>query len=120
MIEILFIILIFASGFFAGEAVTLYRMRQYIAKIASELKISIEETEKTETKPAVRSLETEVHNDILYLYDKNTRDFICQGNSLDELAKLANDYKKISGAIVLHNNKLFAFKDGHSHDIGLQ
>lgn len=118
MIDIIFIALVFVCGFFAGEAVTLFRMRRYIIKMASELKINIEEeAEKNTEIQKVRTLETEVHNDVLYLYDKDTRDFICQGQTLDELAKIAKEYKKISGAIVLHNDKVYAFKDGHSQGI---
>lgn len=117
MVEIIFMIAIFMFGFFAGEALTLYRMRQYINNIAKELKIKLDEEEKEVEKQILRKLETEVHGDVLYLYDKDTRDFICQGKSLDELATLAKDYKKITGAIVLHDNKLYAFKDGASYGI---
>lgn len=54
----------------------------------------------------------EKHNDVLYLYDKNSNDFICQGLSLDELADKALKYKNVEYAMVENNQKVILFERG--------
>ena len=73
-----------------------------------------EELERRKQKLAnpVKKLEVEQINDILYLYERDTNDFICQANSMEDLAKLANEYKNIALATVIHDNKVFMFSHG--------
>lgn len=108
--------IIFSVGYFLGEAVTLYRLRESIKDIAKALDIDISEFESEKSDDVkvikVRRLEAETVNDTIYLYDKETRDFICQGKTMAELAKFAKDYKSIIGAVVLHGDKVFVFSDG--------
>lgn len=47
----------------------------------------------------------------MYLYDIEN-EFICQANSLEELAKLALKYKNIKYASVMNGDDVFAFIDG--------
>ena len=56
-----------------------------ILKLSKALKI--EDTEPT-VEDTMLLLETMVHNDVIYLYDQKTNDFICQAKTLEELAKL--------------------------------
>ena len=65
----------------------------------------------------VYKLKVEQHGDMLYLFDKESDDFICQASSVQELAKLASEYKKINLAAVMHGDKVFAFKDGTSTEV---
>ena len=48
----------------------------------------------------------------MYLYGYEDNTFICQGNSLDELASLAQKYNNIKYAVVLHDDNMLMFVDG--------
>lgn len=65
----------------------------------------------------VHKLKVEQHGDVLYLFDKESDDFICQALSVQELCELAKKYKNVNMAAVLHGDKVFAFKDGVSTEI---
>lgn len=55
------------------------------------------------------------HTDnMLYLYDSQTNTFICQGKTLEELARLSKQYKNITDAMVLDtkSNTVVTFSDG--------
>jgi hypothetical protein len=97
------IILILALGWVMGEFYTVYKLRKNLRSI-----LIIEE----ETKPSVYKLETELVDDIILLYDRETNDFICQGKSLEQLAQLSREYKKIEYASVKHGDYFVAFIEG--------
>jgi hypothetical protein len=63
-------------------------------------------------KSNVYKLETRLVDDIILLYDRETNDFICQGNSLEQLAQLSKEYKKIEYATVKHGDYFVAFIEG--------
>ena len=98
------IILVLALGWVMGEFFTVYKLRRNLRSI-----IIIEEEV---SKPNVYKLETELVDDIILLYDRETNDFICQGNSLEQLAKLSKEYKKIEYASVKHGEYFVAFIEG--------
>jgi hypothetical protein len=98
------IILILALGWVMGEFFTVYKLRKNLRSI-----IIIEEEVK---RPNVYKLETELVDDIILLYDRETHDFICQGNSLEQLAQLSRQYKKIEYASVKHGEYFVAFIEG--------
>ena len=101
------IILILALGWVMGEFYTMYKLRKNLRTY-----LIIEE----QTRPTVFKLETtEVENTIL-LYDRDTNDFICQGNSLEQLAQLSREYKKIEYATVKHGDYFVAFIEGRVTD----
>jgi hypothetical protein len=102
--DILLYFIIFYLGIQFGEILTTLRIRHFISKIELE-EIQGEETE-------IKKLITEQINDVLYLYNHETKDFICQGSSIEELAKIAKEYKNINLAAVIHNEKLFLFNNG--------
>ena len=97
------IILILALGWVMGEFYTMYKLRKNIRSY-----LIIQE----ETRPTVFKLETELIDDIIFLYDRDTNDFICQGNSLEQLAQLSREYKKIEYATVQHGDYFVAFIEG--------
>jgi hypothetical protein len=97
------IILILALGWVMGEFYTMYKLRKNIRSY-----LIIQE----ETRPTVFKLETELIDDIIFLYDRDTNDFICQGNSLEQLAQLSREYKKIEYATVKHGDYFVAFIEG--------
>jgi hypothetical protein len=97
------IILILALGWVMGEFYTMYKLRKNIRSY-----LVIEE----ETRPTVFKLETELVDNTILLYDRDTNDFICQGNSLEQLAQLSREYKKIEYATVKHGDYFVAFIEG--------
>jgi uncharacterized protein YxeA len=97
------IILILALGWVMGEFYAMYKLRRNIRSY-----LIIQE----ETKPTVFKLETEEVDNTILLYDRDTNDFICQGNSLEQLAQLSREYKKIEYATVKHGDYFVAFIEG--------
>ena len=96
------IILILALGWVMGEFYTMYKLHKNIQSMIIKKPI----------KSNVYKLETELVDDIILLYDRETNDFICQGNSLEQLAKLSKEYKKIEYASVKHGEYFVAFIEG--------
>jgi hypothetical protein len=96
------IILILALGWVMGEFYTVYKLRKNLRTY-----LIIEEA-----KPIVFKLETELVDNTILLYDRETNDFICQGNSLEQLAQLSREYKKIEYASVKHGDYFVAFIEG--------
>lgn len=116
--EIILLLLAGFAGYIIGYSSVIWKLRNFIkeAAIAEGLKIKDDFTvAKEETNP-VRKLEVEQVGDILYLYDRESRDFICQAKTVEELAKLSKDYKNIALAAVIHQNKVFMFVNGNSRE----
>jgi hypothetical protein len=108
MFEILILLVVFGVGFFVGETLFAWRIRHLIYKEAKEQGIIIE----FDDKPTIDKLFVERTNDMMYLYEYEANTFICQGKTLDELASLAQKYKNIKYAIVLHDEEMLMFVDG--------
>jgi len=45
--------------------------------------------------PVVYKLEVEKHGEFLYLFDVESENFVCQGQTVQELAQTAKTYKNI-------------------------
>lgn len=90
-----------------GEFYALYKLRR---NLHTYLII------KEEIRPTVFKLETESVGDTILLYDRDTKSFICQGNSLQQLAELSRQYNKIEYATVKHGEDFFAFFEGKVTD----
>jgi hypothetical protein len=102
--DIIDIIIVFSIGYFVGQVVTLFKLRNEIRQVADELGIDIDnplEGKVTLPTNTVRILRTEKHKDTLYLYDEENHNFVCQGDCLESLAKRIKemDYAKIAGII---------------------
>jgi hypothetical protein len=120
---IIFIVGLFL-GYHLGQMVLSWRLRDIILKEARREGLNIDDeynvVEQKDDKPNVAQLFIERANDIMYLYDRKANTFICQATSMDELAKLAKEYKNIKYAAVLDQSTedVFAFVDGKvKHDI---
>ena len=98
------IILILALGWVMGQFYTIYKLRKNLRSV-----IIIQEEV---SRPNVFKLETEEVDNTILLYDRDTNDFICQGNSLEQLAQLSREYKKIEYATVKHGDYFVAFIEG--------
>lgn len=117
----------FYLGYIIGEAITLLKFRTHLRNLAEAMGIDVEkeiriiEERVNDTKVVkVVNLETETHGEMIYLFNKEQNDFICQGKSIDELAKLAKEFKNINKAVVHHNDKKFIFVDGKSEEFNFQ
>lgn len=117
---LLILIVVFAGGFFAGQARAYWQLREVVRKYAVEelgMKIDaeyniIEGTDSKATDAKIRALKIEQQKDTLYLFDADTDKFVCQALTVDELAKRVKEvnYCKIAG--VVHNDKSIWFVDG--------
>jgi len=125
MIEFL---LVLVFGFFIGRIYTYWTVYQALKELAdAEGLVLSEELEKIKNKhlddeePKVKvikvaALQIEAHGDLLYLFERETDKFICQGSTIEELAKLAKDNKNISTASVLYGERIFMFINGISKE----
>lgn len=118
--ELILVIAIFVAGFFIGEAFTMYRLRKVLRDLADAVGINSDiglEKPNEAVERSVPRLVTETHNQMIYLYERDTDTFICQANTITELAKLANEQKQIYAAVVFHGDKVFAFHNGTSQEV---
>jgi len=97
-------IIIFILGYNLGEYVMRFRLRAALKKIDN-----IKEPNKTN----VRELIIDQVDKILYLWDHDTGSFVCQAETLSDLAKLALSYKKIEYATVWYDEKFVFFVEGN-------
>lgn len=111
------IIFIFVIGYAVGNLRAYYKLRHIIYDVARREGIDVSELEESkEQKSQVKKLEVEQINDIMYLYERDTNDFICQANSIEELAKLAKEYKNVIAATVICNERVYMFINGVSKE----
>jgi hypothetical protein len=111
MLEILIIGFVFFMGYQLGASIMAYRFRNILIRLAKTQGIILDASE-INSKPAVYQLVVEEVQNTLYLYDKEKNTFVCQGNSIDDLASMAKEHKNIEYAAVLYNEKVYKFVDG--------
>lgn len=84
--------------------------------ISRKLQKAIEDFEtqniELQNKTFLHNCLVEKYNNTLYMYDKNSNDFICQGSTLDELADNALKYKNVEYAMVESNKNVILFERG--------
>lgn len=107
-------------GFIIGQAYMTVKFSRVLKEVAKKEGIDLDrELSKIETVKLanqIHALEVEKINDMFYLFDRTNKDFICQGSSIEELAKLSKEYKNINVATVLHGDKVFMFINGASKE----
>lgn len=115
--SILFIIGIFFAGFHLGQMYTVFRVKKFIADPENLKKIQ-SQLESNTTVQHIAELSVENYKDKLYLFDQRTNTFICQADTLEELAHLANTKNNINKATVFNqsNQKLHKFIDGKVYE----
>jgi hypothetical protein len=94
-------------GYFVGQFHALFKFNKILSKVIND-----ELSEDSIQIRKVFKLEVENINDQLYLFERETHDFICQATSIQELALKAKDYRNVILATVIHDNKVFMFRDG--------
>lgn len=122
--ELLFVLSIFVSGWFCGQFYISFKLRQAIKKVAEDNGMTLEEIvemfEKAngiETKVIkVPNFFTEVADNSILLYNKDTGKFMGQANTIEELAENIYKFEKIKFALVKHDSKMFWFVEGQILD----
>ena len=112
MLEIIILGFVFWIGYEVGLSLTAYRLRHLVYKEAKRVGLVKEIDEELEETPVVEQLFVEKANDILYLYNREDKTFVCQAKSLDELATLAKKYNNVKYAAVMIGEEIYAFVDG--------
>jgi len=117
MLELIILVFVAWVGYNIGVSVTAWRLRDVVYKeakargLVSKEHQELFEGEKKKT-PEVHKLWAEQVKDILYLYELDKNTFICQANTIEELASLALKYKNIKYASVMLNEEVYAFVNG--------
>lgn len=113
MLELIIIAFIFWLGYQVGVMHLSWRLRDIIVKEARKegIKVDDEYNVIESKKPKVLKLWVEKVHDVMYLYDTEDT-FICQANTIQELATLALKYKNIKYASVINGDEVYAFVDG--------
>ena len=95
----------FLLGAWVADKVIFYNIR----KALEEAGVDFEAEEET-ASVSVKKFFIETINDRLYLYEFGTNNFICHGNTLDELALYIKNKSDIAG--VKYNEDVIWFVDG--------
>lgn len=113
MFELIILAIVFYIGYQIGMSVFAYRIRDILYKeaIAKGIKISASSL-NLEDKPTVTKLFIEKANDMLYLYEYDANTFVCQANTIDDLASMALKYKNIKYAVVANGEDMLMFVEG--------
>jgi hypothetical protein len=117
----LYIILALVQGFVLGwimhRLIINYQVRKALEAIAKEQNISLEEIADeimSDKKNIVHVpiLFTEAVGNSIMLFNKETKQFVCQATSLEELAKNMMNHTKIKIAVVDHDAERMLFVEG--------
>jgi hypothetical protein len=122
--ELLFVLSIFASGWVCGQFFMTYKLRRAIKKIAEENGMTLEEIVEMfdqanglETRVIkVPNFFTEVADNSILLYNKDTGRFMGQAKTIEELAEHIYKFEKVKFALVNHESKQFWFVEGKIRD----
>lgn len=120
--SIIEVIIVFVIGYVIGKIHAYYTLVKLLREAAEEAGIDLNrdllgiEDEDEVLEKAIHMLKIDKGGDILYLFDKDTDEFICQGSTIEELATRAKEYKQILLASVLFNDKTFMFVNGTSQE----
>lgn len=115
MLEFIIVCFSFWLGYQLGLFIMSYRLRDLIYQEAKRRGLTKGSDNDLFEEPetlTVFQLVVEKANNILYLYERDTNNFICQGATLEELATLAQKHKNIKYAAVMQDETVWAFVDG--------
>lgn len=116
-------LIIFVFGFIIGYLYSIWRVSKLIVSLSEKEGISVRRKESIDEEDSdkvkvleVHRLEVEQVGEVLYLYNRHTKTFLCQGASLDTLAKTCKETLSIITAIVVYNDTVYTFVDGVSKE----
>lgn len=107
-------------GWILGQAYVAYKLRRALKKIAEENGMTLEEMANMfqDVKKSgpnivkVPNLFTEIAENTIMLYSKDTGKFMGQAKSVEELAENLYKFEKIGFALVKHDSREFWFVEG--------
>lgn len=106
----------FILGWIVHRIFINYQLKKVLEMIAKRHNISLEEMANTvlaeEKYIHVPFLFTEAVDNCIMLYNKETKQFVSQATTLEELAKNLIEHNKIKYAVVDHNDERFWFVEG--------
>lgn len=106
----MYYILVFILASYLGYKFALYRVFQTLSEMNRQAKMS--SGDKDDEQHFIPMLRTEKYRSILYLYENESDNFMCQGTDLEDLAHKLLIYKKVGLAIVSHGGQYFTFDNG--------
>lgn len=115
-------VLVLLLGMLIGHLIAIYQFQKAIRQLTENLGLNLDtelinlHNKLNESLKEIFTLETEQIEGTFYLYDRESKDFICQGKTIDELAELAKRYKNIEYASVLHEGIVYTFMDGKAKE----
>jgi len=104
-------ILIFAVGFILGELVLAWKIKNAIRRVLDDGDIYFKEEEIESDERTIFAFKVEKIDNLLYMWDQPSNNFVCQANTVEELAKYSKE-QNIKYAAVLYNEEIIAFIDG--------
>ena len=110
-------LLVFVFGVWAGQVFMLLKFKRELKKIVEAAGMTMDDWAETVNDLTIKAVKvpnffTENSGNSIILYNKDTGAFVCQANSIDELALLANQYNNITVATVTHNEQKLYFIEG--------
>lgn len=94
----------FVLGFWLGYRYALTSIAYKFYQLAKQHGIKLEEEEKPQMT-RFPDCNLEIHNEVMYLFEKNTDTFLCQGNTFEELATKLKNHQGITTAKITVDNK---------------
>lgn len=107
-----FTISIFILGFWLGSRYAAFMITQKFLFLAKQHGISLDKHDGAVKVSTIYDCNIEIHQDIMYLFEKNTNTFLCQGKSFEEIEEKLKTYLGITQAKITFENKQFYFING--------
>lgn len=101
------LVLIFVFGYVLGQFILTYRIFKVVKDFNSPGSVIIRVA-----PPTVKKLYSETIDNMIYIWDHESKDFVCQAKTLEECAVLSLKYSNIQYAAVKHNDNIWMFIDG--------
>jgi hypothetical protein len=114
--DLLDFLVVFSIGWFGGQWYMAWQLKRNITRIAEKYGMTFDEWSDSlnsvvkEAVQKVPKMITEYEGNSIYLYMKDTGNFVAQGNSLEELARIVK--QEYETCIVTDKEQLVLFING--------
>ena len=111
---LLILVLVFVLGLKLGYGFYEFKINLFVNKLTKHANVeTMDNNNMTQLViHPVASLYTEKVGESFLLFDEDTHTFVCQGTTIEDLARLCQLHNNISYATVTHDNKVLMFIDG--------
>lgn len=114
--DIFYTVSVFYLGWKLSEIFQLIKVKYAVERLLEARGLTLEEAVDAPDDVTILVLEIEEVGDVKLLYDKEDKEFICQGNTMEELAIRFNEKKKKSLGALKHNDTNLYFIEGKVKD----